>query len=92
MRGYTIVLIAASLSADVLLTSRRLLRSGETIARVSGAALVRFGSRPLRMALVFGSVRTTNELEARRIDLQERPFETVCDRRGDGDSPEHVNG
>jgi cytochrome c-type biogenesis protein len=41
--GYTIVLFAGSLSASVLLTSRRLLRYGETIARVGGAALVLFG-------------------------------------------------
>jgi|GEM_PF-4149931 len=43
MRGYTIVLFAASLSADVLLTPRRLLRYGVTITRVGGAAPVRFG-------------------------------------------------
>ncbi len=41
--GYTIVLFAASLSAGVLLTSRRFLRYGETITRVGGGALVVFG-------------------------------------------------
>jgi len=41
--GYTLVLFAASLSAGVLLTSRRLLGYGATITRVAATALVIFG-------------------------------------------------
>jgi cytochrome c-type biogenesis protein len=49
--GYTVVLFAASLSAGVLLTSRRLLGYGATITRVAASALVILGVATLMYGL-----------------------------------------